>query len=79
MELDTEDDLEKLEFYMNATFDFFDSILFSSIITIPSKAYLNDLKNDMDYYEIEKFYNHIHLTAITTDPKRQREYACKFG
>ena len=37
------DDLEKLDFYLNAKFEIYESILFSSIVRRPNDLYLKEL------------------------------------
>src|ERR1700689_2614220 len=69
------DDLEKLEFYLGAKFQFHDSILFSNLVKKQSGKELITLINALGKYEVERLYNHFHISAITENADRQREYS----
>ncbi len=69
-----EDDLEKLEFYKTATFSIYRNIIFSSIV-LSSEDEINELRTGRKKKEIETYLNHFHLSAISLNLDRQREYA----
>ena len=73
--MNQEEDLEKLNFYLCAKFEFYESILTSNVIRIPSHQELNNLLFSLKKREIEYLYNHFHMSAITENTNKQREYA----
>jgi len=77
MDQDFSDDLEKFEFYLDGEFEFIEELLFSNLVKRPQKEDLSALIVKLKKHEIEKLYNHFHMSAITFDLKKQREYATK--
>lgn len=69
------EDLEKFEFYLKAKFEFCDSLLFSNLVKKPAYTQIKELKNKLSKFEIERLYNHFHISAISKNIKKQREYA----
>ena len=70
-----EEEIEEFQFYLNAKFDFHKSILFSSAVKKPNDPHLDELKSECKKIEIEKLYNHFHMSFITHDLEKQRYYA----
>jgi hypothetical protein len=68
------EDLEKYCFYLNAKFDFFENLLFSNLVQKPSSAELYKIKSKLKKQEIERLYNHFHISAISENINKQREY-----
>jgi hypothetical protein len=77
MPLQKNDDLEKFNFYLHARFELFSSILLSSLIMKPSEREINKTISKIGKFETERLYNHFHMSAITNDATRQREYAVR--
>ena len=69
------DDLEKFNFYLNAEFELVESILFSNIVHKPSMHEINNMIDSIGKNKIERLYNHFHMSAITDDSYKQREYS----
>lgn len=69
------DDLEKFHFYLNAKFEFFESVLFSDIVHKPSMHEINKMISSIGKNKTERLYNHFHMSAITDSPNKQREYS----
>ena len=72
--MNKDDDLEKLDFYLNAKFEFTESILVSNLVIIPERTEFIKMLNTLNKYEIEMLYNHFHMSSITEDINRQRKY-----
>ena len=73
--MDQEDDLEKLSFYLAAKFELHESILLSSLVKNPSDSERKDLMLRFKKNEIERLYNHFHMSAISENLIMQKEYA----
>lgn len=69
------EDLEKYQFYLNAKFEFYDSLLFSNLVKKPSSSELVKIKSKLKKNEIERLYNHFHMSAVSANINKQREYA----
>lgn len=69
------DDLEKLQFYMNASFEASEGVLFSNLVKKPSHTELKEMLVTIGKCELEQLYNHFHMNAISENFCRQREYA----
>lgn len=68
-------DAEKLEFYMDSTFERRLDYIFSTIAYVPSDAAIQRHAKNRSRLEIESLYNHVHLSSITSDINKQREIA----
>ncbi|MBS0627356.1 MAG: hypothetical protein JSS09_04010 [Verrucomicrobia bacterium] len=73
--MEQQDDLDKLNYYLNAKFEMYKSILFSSIVRKPNDFHLSELINNLKKSEIEYLYNHFHLSDLSENIVKQREYA----
>ncbi len=71
------EDLEKLEFYINAKFEFCESLLFSNLVRKPSSSELAKIKSMATKNEIERLYNHFHLASISDNIAKQRKCAAE--
>jgi hypothetical protein len=69
-----EDDLEKFKFYLGAKFEFCHGILFSNVVRKPSFEELAGITQKMRKNEIERLYNHFHMSSITDNITRQNHY-----
>lgn len=69
------EDREKYQFYLNAKFEFCESLLFSNLVRKPSTSELFKMKSKLNKNEIERLYNHFHISAISENINKQREYA----
>lgn len=59
------EDIEKLNFYKAAKFFIRDGYLFNTFSHLPSQVEFEELKKEYSKNELEKLYNHIHLSSIT--------------
>lgn len=71
------EDEDKFNFYLNAKFEIVHSLLFSNIIRKPSSKEITELKEKMSFLQIERLYNHIHLSALSAEKDTQVECAIK--
>src|SRR5262245_46222496 len=69
-----DDDLEKLKVYLGAKFEFFNHILFSNVVRKPALPQLLEISQKMNKNEIERLYNHFHMSSITDNIIRQKQY-----
>src|SRR5690349_22545750 len=69
------DDLEKFHFYLNAEFELSESILLSNIVHKPSMHEINNMISSIGKNKVERLYNHFHMSTITGNPSKQREYS----
>jgi hypothetical protein len=70
-----EDDIEKLNFYLNAEFFFIDDLLFSNLVYTPNLNKIKSLKTKYSKIEIEQLYNHFHLEALSDNIETQRKFS----
>ena len=68
-------DQEKLQCYLNASFDFFQNLLFLNFIRRPNSQDLSELRLRYRKHELERLYNHVHLSAISENAMTQQKYA----
>ena len=68
------EDLEKYQFYLDAKFEFHESLLFSNLVKKPSLTDFIDIRSKLRKNEIERLYNHFHISAISENINKQREY-----
>ena len=72
-------DDEKLKFYLGANFFIYEKYLFSNLVRKPSPADLQELNKSMSIEDIEKLYNHFHMSALTEDIEIQRKLAAEIS
>jgi hypothetical protein len=60
---------------LNSGFCFFEAVLFSNSVRKPEICELNKMVSKFGKKEVEFFYNHFHMSAITNDLNRQRDYS----
>ena len=73
--MNQEDDLEKLSFYLAAKFELHESVFLPSLVINPSYKEIKDLFLKLKKNEIERLYNHFHMSAISENLIMQKEYA----